>query len=60
MRVHLCVFVTAGLEFSSRNENAASVSELEEMLAVSMRVREKSEADKMVLDWIGVAGGRGV
>ena len=48
-----CVYVAAGLEFSGNNESA-TVSELKEMLAMSMRVREKSEVDKMVREQISL------
>ena len=48
MCVCVCWCAIAGLEFSGDNESAAA-DELKEMLATSMRVREKSEADKMVL-----------
>ena len=55
LRWCVCVLVCiiAGLEFSGDSENAAG-GELKEMLATSMRVREKSEADKMVLVVIGL------
>ena len=49
----MCWCVIAGLEFSGDSESAV-ISELKEMLATSMRVREKSEADKMVLVMIGL------